>query len=210
MNKESRQKPVVTGKIVPPGKFKEVPTKEKKEPNILPYIIAFALLTLAALGVLTWVLGEWYKSHQCITNPNIWCSDTWQCNNNCTELTDPAIDVDRCFVNAIGATGLASCIYGPNSAIATRCFSFGETGGTGSEDQTLCACVLPTGQSSNNCFAGCPSNLGGVASGANCCCCPGSGECQYATIAALRDATGTICGPDIPSIQKSCPNAPTG
>lgn len=148
--------------------------KEHKPPNILPYIIIFSLLTLVALGAFTWLLGEWYRDRQCFTNPNIWCYDSWQCNTNCT-IGTPAADTEGCFTRATGPTGLASCVFGPTSALATLCL----TGNSGATADPACSCVLPTSESANNCFAGCPEGLTGVAPGADCCCCPGAPGCKY-------------------------------
>jgi hypothetical protein len=173
-------------------------------PNILPYIIVFAILILTTLGVLTWVLGEWYQSRQCFTDPNIWCFDTWQCETNCTTVNDPPIDLQgqKCFQNALGATGLASCVFGVNSFIASYCFV--QSGPSGPSDP-LCSCVLSS--VTGNCFANCASTVGQVPTGSTCCCCPGTTGCQWTAPGggnAYPDSGGP-CGP-LATVQKYCPN----
>lgn len=157
-------------------------TQETADP--LPYIIVFAILFLIALGVLTWVLDVWNKQHQCAINPNIWCSDNWTCNTSCPTGSP----YNACFVN-VGPTGLASCLYGPNSEIATTCLN--PPTGTGGTTATACSCVTSM-QQTNNCFSGCASNLGSVTGGATCCCAPGAPGCQY-------------CDPSDPTCQNPLP-----
>src|SRR5690606_22735809 len=114
--------------------------------NPLPYIITFGILVILTLAALTWMLQQWYRETQCVLDPNIWCSDQWTCNNSCPTGSSN----NECFIN-LGPTGLASCLYGPNSAIATVCFT-PPTGGTG----TSCNCPPELVGITNNCLAGCP------------------------------------------------------
>jgi len=131
----------------------------------LPYIIAFAILFLISLGLLTWVLDVWNKANECAVFPNIWCSDNWTCNNSCPT----GLGFNECF-NNVGSTGLASCIYGPNSAIATTCFTWPTGGDTGA---VACDCTQPMQQQTNNCFSGCPNSLDAVNPETVCGCAPG-------------------------------------
>ena len=202
-------------------------TTEKKEtapPDMLPYVIIFAILTLIVLGLLTWVIGEWYAARQCFTDPNIWCFDTWQCNSNCPAGTPP-LDQAGCFTEATNQSGLASCIYGPDSFLANFCFgnytptgptgdtgstgSTGDTGSTGPTGGPACECLLPQGIT-NNCMAGCPSDLSHVPKLTVCCCCPKTAGCPWETITQLVNAAtaaGTSCG-DANTIQNFCTNSP--
>lgn len=137
----------------------------------LPYIITFAVLFLISLGVLTWVLDELFKSHECVLHPNIWCSDNWTCSSSCPTGGGQ----NECFVNP-GATGLASCIFGPSSAIANTCIT-AATGGL------ACECPAPVA-GTNTCLAGCAQSLGAVPSSATCCCIPGMKGCTNTEIPA--------------------------
>lgn len=138
----------------------------------LPYIIVFAILFVGALAALTWMLGVWFKEHQCALNPNIWCSDTWQCNNNCpTGFTGSA-----CFLHGTGTTGLASCLFGPTAAGANICIPAGVPTGGIPEN---CNCPAGITGATNNCLGSCPQNLSGVANGNICCCKPDTGGCPY-------------------------------
>jgi hypothetical protein len=132
------------------------------EINPIPYLITFAILFLILLGVFTWALSIWYKEFQCGSNPNIWCNDDWTCARTCT--SEP---VNDCFKNN-NQPGLASCLYGPNSAAATACYTVPD-----SNDPNIPACTCPTTmENTSNCFSGCPSGLGSVNApgGAVCCC----------------------------------------
>lgn len=133
--------------------------------NLLPYIIIFAIIFFINLSLLTWVLSVWYKSHQCIVNPNIWCSDTWTCNNNCTGSS-----YNECF-NHGTSEGLASCLFGPNAPGAQVCFKIQGTGPT-------CNCSQGMKEQTNNCFSGCPINLREVSKNTRCCCQPGRNGCS--------------------------------
>lgn len=130
----------------------------------LPYVIIFAILFIVALIVTTWVIGTWYQSYQCASDPNIWCSDTWVCNTPCPTGTS---EISPCYsMNA--ATGLASCLYGPNSMLATVCLTTAPTGGTGTTGTHVCNCPSLTANA-QNCLAGCALSLAAVPSGTNCC-----------------------------------------
>lgn len=150
----------------------ETVTIDNTEENPLPFAIAFLILFLILLVVTTWALDCWNKSQQCTTNPNIWCSDTWTCNNS-----DPSPNVNACF-HDVGPTGLASCLFGPTAAGATACL-FAPTGGTAGGGTGLsCECTAEmTG--ANNCFSGCAFDIGSVPTGTICCCQPGTPGCQY-------------------------------
>lgn len=159
-------------------------TTKKKSADPLPYIISFAILFLIALGVLTWVLSVFYKSYGCSYYPNIWCSDTWTCQSTCSSGFIPGTRIvpNPCFGSpgssgSIGPTGLASCLFGPDSNTATVCF-FAPTGGP-PEGGTGLSCACPAamqGPNVLNCFNGCGLGLESVqqpTSGQNskfCCC----------------------------------------
>lgn len=114
--------------------------------SLLTYTIAFAFLFVLVLVALTWTLYVWYQEHQCVANPNIWCSNEWRCNNLC-----PAnLGKNPCFSTA---TNLASCLFGPTSAIANKC-----NASTGDPLTGECQCAI-AGQ---NCLTGCNTNLPNV------------------------------------------------
>lgn len=131
----------------------------------LLYVIIFAFLFLISLGLLTWVLGTFYKSHACGLYPNIWCSDEFSCTTPCT-TTISGHTVNPCFgvTSYIGSTGLSSCIFGPDAPGATVCFFPPTDGGT------ACACPPELGGDVQSCFNGCPSNLSSIGEGGACCC----------------------------------------
>lgn len=140
------------------------------EINPIPYLITFAILFLILLGVFTWALSIWYKEFQCGSNPNIWCNDDWTCARACT--IEP---VDDCFKNN-NKPGLASCLYGPNSAAATACYIPPTDG-----DPNTPACTCPVLMTNtDNCFSGCPSGLSDVNAlyGRNCCCSTNDPSCK--------------------------------
>lgn len=138
---------------------------DKKRPSPIPYVITFFILFLVMLGVLTWMLDALNKSKQCSINPNFWCYDTWTCNTPCPAQTlVNGQYINSCFTNS-GPTGLASCLFGPTSTVATVCFtpqadSISVTG------PANCSCV---NSSSINCFTDCPTNLSSFNSQSNCC-----------------------------------------
>lgn len=111
--------------------------------SLLTYTIIFAFMFIIMLASLTWTLYKWYQSQQCSSNPNIWCSDEWKCSAVC----DPSAGKNPCFSNT---TGIASCLFGPNSAIANKC-----TGKNGNPLEGECTCAIQ-GQ---NCLSGCTSGL---------------------------------------------------
>lgn len=139
-------------------------TRATAEP--LPYIIAFAILFLILLAVLTWTIDLYNKAHKCELEPNIWCFDTWQCNNNCAGSTNnDGQPVNACFDNATGPTGLASCLFGPDSTQASLCFTPPNTG----TNELACACTEELTNTRSSCLANCPQSLGDVPADAVCC-----------------------------------------
>lgn len=144
-------------------------TSSKKSADPLPYIITFAVLFLVALAVLTWTLDIWSKAHECGLDPNIWCSDNWRCNSNCLP-TDP---YSSCFLNGTNASGLASCLYGPNAFGATACF-VSPIEGTG----LSCECPIEM-NNARSCFSQCARNFGDIGRNSSCCCCPGTDDCPW-------------------------------
>lgn len=165
------------------------PTTTKKGPDPLIYIIIFAILFLITLGLLTWVLDVYNKQHQCVLDPNIWCADTWNCQNSCdssggpgtcvatNSTTGETFGVSPCFcTEATGATGLASCLFGSNAPGATICVNPGTGGETGTG-----SCMCPEGiqTTQSNCFHNCYQSLSDLANSqdpnqptTNCCCTP--------------------------------------
>lgn len=139
-----------------------IPEVQKKASNQLPYIIVFAILFLISLGVLSWVLDVYNKTHQCNLYPDYWCDDRWTCNTAC-----PADNVaNSCFKN-LTTTGLASCLYGVASTTAQLCF---DTTDVTTHDDPICDCVKPLDDANvQNCFAGCPEDLDNT-KGIVCCC----------------------------------------
>lgn len=167
------------------------PQTKKKSPNIVPYIISFAILFLISLLVLTWVLDVFNKSYGCTYQPNIWCSDSWRCQNLCT-TTSNGKPVNSCFNQtfATGPTGLASCLFGPNSPGATACF-FPPEG----DDPTAVACDCPStlkGTNVQNCFNNCARDTSSVGGTATCCC----NDINNLACAVNASGIGTgICAP---------------
>ena len=145
---------------------------QKQSADPLPYVIVFAILFFIVLGLLTWVLDQWFKERQCTLFPNIWCSDNWTCNNSCP----PGFPGNQCFVNP-GPTGLASCIFGPHAPGATTCLvAPSQTGGV--------ACNCPTGMAEQtaNCFSGCAQNFSSINPATICCCAPNTPGCPWTSI----------------------------
>lgn len=155
--------------------------------NQIPYFIVFAILYLVSLVVLTLVLYVSVKSYSCgINKTYTWCADNWYCINVCdpntqinSGFTDPTntgqtaatVNINtypgtfaNCYADSsymgTGATGLASCLFGVNSPIATACQPVTGTiivNGVSEEGDTLsptCYCLLQ--ESTNNCLANCP------------------------------------------------------
>lgn len=153
----------------------------------LIYVISFFILFVIALALLTWVLKVYYASYGCGYYANIWCGDTWRCKSACfgsgNNVTDTSgFPVDSCYgenSNVLGPTGLASCLYGPNSAAASLCYN----PPANDPNSPACGCVSPlTSINAQNCFNGCASSLDDIPPGVVCCCkngpnCTVGGEC---------------------------------
>ena len=156
--------------------------------NILPYIIVFAILFFVMLVALSWTLSIWSKSNQCAGYPNIWCADDWVCNTSCpTGYTG-----NSCFVEN-SATGLASCLMGPDSAQATLCFNFA----TGTTGALACECTNAMSDT-QNCFSGCPQTLSDINNSSpnfTCCC----------NDKASPDNPNPRCTPDQPACKQTKP-----
>lgn len=155
-------------------------TKQSADP--LPYIAVFAVLFLIALAVLTWTLDVWFKAQACGLDPNIWCSDNWRCNSDCS----PSDNYNACFLHGTNPTGLASCLYGPNAPGATACFVPPTEGTTG------LSCDCPDSMvNAPSCFSNCARTLGDMAPTTGCCCCPGTAGCPW----KFPSEVPTECGP---------------
>jgi hypothetical protein len=172
------------------------PKPKKKGPDPLIYVIIFAILFFVTLGLLTWFLDVYNKQHKCLLDPNIWCSDNWTCQTQCTTdssgvcvapnpLGGADLPVNKCFCNPTGTTGLASCLYGPNAEGATNCINPGVDGETGTGD---CICPQTIQETTINCFNNCYQSLALLAANnpeVNCCCNPNA--------PGLDDATKAFC-----------------
>lgn len=183
-------------------KNEEKKSKEKKNEeatysvNPLPYLISFLILFLITLALLTWALDVYYKAAQCINYPSIWCADDWTCGNTgvfCNQYcvtgtgSTSCVEVSKCF-NQVGATGLASCLYGPHAPGSQLCFKPpAETGGT------ACPCIKQM-QEAQNCFNGCNMSLNTLdfsnIPAANCPCCNYKGLVSPGCI----NDDNTVCG----------------
>lgn len=130
-------------------------TKKSKPADPLTYVIIFSILFVITLIVLTWTLYEWYQNYQCGSHPNIWCSDEWVCNEVCTTGHGPT--GTNCYLSN---DNLASCLYGPNSAIANLCANNGQ----GQATMPLCECIV----AGNNCLSNCPLTIDRVSTNCGC------------------------------------------
>lgn len=132
-------------------------------PSILPYVIVFAILVIIAMVAATWTIYQFNLLNGCNNNPNIWCADNYTCNNSCPNGVSPAgLPVSPCFTN-VGPTGLASCLFGPDSLTASVCLVPPDDGGT------ACDCPTELQSTTNNCFTGCPSKFSQVDPSTVCC-----------------------------------------
>uniref|UniRef100_A0A6C0JXX7 Uncharacterized protein n=1 Tax=viral metagenome TaxID=1070528 RepID=A0A6C0JXX7_9ZZZZ len=119
------------------------------------YAVLIVVTVVATLAALTYMMYEYSRYNQCTYNRKIWCSDNWRCENNSSQF-------NPCYTSATDPSGLASCLYGPDSVAASKC-----TDGCGCEDSY-------TG--TPNCFSGCAANLNTVV-GSTACCCNSGSEC---------------------------------
>lgn len=110
----------------------------------LLYIVIFVFLAVLAIIFLTLLLWFNNKNLGCTNNPAIWCYDDWTCPSLVTGCPNTSV------------TGLASCLYGISSPLASVCVA-GSTGGyTGGTP--ICGCAItPTG-GAGNCLTNCPPN----------------------------------------------------
>lgn len=116
--------------------------------------VIFAIAVIA----MTIVASVEYKEYMsCYYYPNIQCSDEYVCENKCSSSAGKP--VSPCFSN-FGTTGLASCLFGPNSSAATRCYDL--TDGA-------CPCTNEYNEETSNCFNSCPQVLASVSDSTNCC-----------------------------------------
>lgn len=126
-------------------------------------------LQVAVICILICAMTYFYaKDKSCHNNREIWCKDDWKCQKQ-TAKTDKVYS--PCFQSE---NNLASCLFGPNSAAATKCMDYTKKG-------AACDCAIPKqagGKKGANCLAGCPLNLKGVKD-AICCCNPESPDCLY-------------------------------
>lgn len=139
----------------------------------LPYIIAFSILIIILMIVITMAIHFWSKAHLCGTQAHIWCSDNYTCNTPCEA---GSTGHSPCFNSGhLGPTGLASCLYGPDASKAKLCYTPPSTG----TNDLACECTPGMTDQTNNCFSGCPSKLGDINTNTTCCCKPGTAGCPF-------------------------------
>lgn len=164
-------------------KVKKSPTPDlpARGDSSVIYIVIFTFLLIGCLVMISLVLDVWYKEHQCIIEPNFWCSDEYFCSTGCQGPVSGGIN--SCYYEVTGPTGLASCLYGPSSTGATACMPKGNLTPT----TPTCACDYGEGgisSANRNCLYGCPNS--GATKGAskpltvtNCKCYTGpDGKCS--------------------------------
>ena len=127
--------------------------------NPLPYVIAFAVLSIILMVVVSWFITLDYSLKQCILEPNFWCSNQWTCETKCPQGSGK----NACFTDA--PSGLADCLFGPNSKVSNLCEWTENTG------SLLCDCDVTN---ANNCFNNCPL---AISQTSVCCCEPGKSGC---------------------------------
>ena len=151
----------------------------------LPYIIIFALLVIILVVAITFAVYYWSQSHLCGTQAHIWCSDTWTCTTACAA---GSTGHSTCFNQPnLGATGLASCLYGPTASGAHLCYDPPTTG----TDGVSCECTAEMAAQTSNCLSGCASKISAVNPNTVCCCKPGVAGCPFteATLPAVCRVT---------------------
>lgn len=126
-----------------------------------PYLLVFFMLELIFLVLLTYAIYVYFQLVGCNTYPNFICYDDWYCEN---PPTSPSSTINPCFVNAgEGTTGMASCLYGVNSALATTCF-----GPELTQNNTFCNCPTEMQNQTNNCMSQCPNSTSSVNPNTQC------------------------------------------
>lgn len=110
--------------------------------NPITYIIPFFILVIVALITITWIAYLGNQVDGCATNPEIWCRDDWKCESNCSNHNV------SCYNNGNAKTGLASCIFGPDSQLAKILKAYNDN------DTDAVQCITSM-KDANNCFNGC-------------------------------------------------------
>lgn len=114
---------------------------------IVVYATSFAILFVLTVVISIMALSKYHTAYYCSINPNIWCWDDWQCENNSTDNNQ-----SNCFSTAAdGNPGLLSCLAGANSTTAKLCEDGNEN----------CVCPDPI-EGADNCLQGCPGNFSEV------------------------------------------------
>lgn len=148
-------------------------SSSNKSGYILLAAFAPIVIQVGILCALMFVLTYYYtQAHTCINNREIWCKDDWYCEKQ-TASTDKIYS--KCYSSK---DHLASCLFGPNSAAATKCIDY-------SKDGAACPCVIPAGSvkaKGTSCMAGCPSDLSKASKASVCCCEPGIKGCPNTTM----------------------------
>lgn len=131
-------------------------------------VIVPLIAQIALLCVLIVFFAYYYsKEKSCLNNREVWCKDDWYCNRQ-TSLNDKLYN--QCYQKR---DHLASCLFGPNSAAATKCVDYSKIG-------AACPCVVSAGSNvakGGSCLAGCPTSLSKSSKTTVCCCIPGTKGC---------------------------------
>lgn len=111
---------------------------------IVVYTTTFAIFFVLTIVFSILAFSKYHTAYYCSIDPNVWCWNDWQCENNSTDNSQSS-----CFATAAdGNMGLLSCLAGPTSKAATLCED-------GNED---CVCPDPI-EGADNCLQGCPLNF---------------------------------------------------
>ena len=132
-------------------------------------VICSAAYFICAIVLCVMILVLTYfksKSDSCINNERFWCHKGFGCPTICETTLDPG--KNKCYYSKTG--DLHSCLFGPSSDLAKRCWHL-DKGALG------CQCDYnPTDPSKSTCLAGCAKNLNSITG--TCCCDPKSKNCK--------------------------------
>lgn len=191
--------------ILPQETFGAVPVNpEIPKTNMVPYLIIFAILFVVMLVVMSWAIDVYYKNHSCQFKPDIWCFDDWSCNTSCQKngpntVNPSGLPVSDCYYD-VGPTGLASCLYGPESLSAKYClYPPGTLGATGDKEANEPSCDCPQSLvEAKNCFSGCSTSISELPNnqqqGYCCCSDPNNPACAVTNNGGVLIGTGP-CAP---------------
>lgn len=111
--------------------------------RLVTYGVIFLILLVIALILISLAIAQYTRLNTCATQPSYQCYNDWTCNSPCPTA------INACFTTTTPPGGLAQCLYGPTSALATNCLGAGSTPGS-------CVCGI-TGD--NTCLANCPNTI---------------------------------------------------